>query len=59
MTRKVTKRRKGIFIALWTTKDVKSALNRAAENETRNLANMAEYILANWLREKGYLKDAS
>jgi hypothetical protein len=37
---------------------LKSALERAASDDQRSVASMAEKILAEWLRANGYLKSA-
>jgi hypothetical protein len=34
---------------------VKEALEKAAKDDNRSTASMAEIILMQWLREKGYL----
>jgi hypothetical protein len=38
--------------------EVKAAIERAAEADSRPVASMAEKILAEWLRANGYLKSA-
>jgi hypothetical protein len=38
-----------------TTPEVKEALKRAAEDESRSQASLIEKILKDWLREHGYL----
>lgn len=40
-----------------TTLEVKDALKRAAEDESRSQASLIEKILKDWLREHGYLPD--
>jgi hypothetical protein len=37
---------------------LKSALERAASDDHRSVASMAEKILIEWLRANGYLKPA-
>jgi hypothetical protein len=34
---------------------MKSALEKAANDDHRTMASMAEKVLGDWLREKGYL----
>lgn len=34
---------------------IKEALERAAKDDNRSMASMADIILTQWLREKGYL----
>ena len=36
--------------------EIKEALARAAEADRRTVSSMAEKILADWLKERGYLK---
>lgn len=36
--------------------EIKEGLERAAQDDTRSLSSMIEKILADWLREHGYLK---
>lgn len=38
-------------------KSVREALDKAADAQSRNRANMAEYILASWLRDNHFLHD--
>jgi hypothetical protein len=38
-----------------TSLEVKEALKRAAEEESRSQASLIEKILRDWLREHGYL----
>lgn len=37
---------------------VKEALERAAKDDARSMSSMAEKILTDWLRERGYLPSA-
>lgn len=36
--------------------ETKEALARAARDDRRSMASLADKILTDWLREKGYLK---
>jgi len=36
--------------------DIKAALERAAEDDHRSMASLIEKILAEWLRDQGYLE---
>ena len=36
--------------------DVKSALEKAADDDTRSVSSLALKIIAEWLKAKGYLK---
>jgi hypothetical protein len=38
--------------------EIKEALQRAAEDDVRSVSSMAEKILTDWLREKGYIGGA-
>jgi hypothetical protein len=35
--------------------EIKEALQRAAQDDVRSVSSMAEKILTDWLREKGYV----
>ena len=35
--------------------EVKSALEKAARDDTRSVSSMVEKVLTDWLRSKGYL----
>lgn len=35
--------------------ETKAALDRAAKDEIRSTASLVEWVLVNWLRERGYL----
>jgi hypothetical protein len=39
------------------SRDVKEALEEAARDDRRSVAELVEKVLADWLTEKGYLKE--
>jgi hypothetical protein len=39
-------------------RDVKQALQDAANRENRSMSNLALVVLSDWLRERGYLVEA-
>jgi hypothetical protein len=39
------------------SRDVKKALEEAARDDRRSVAGLVEKVLADWLTEKGYLKE--
>jgi hypothetical protein len=43
-------------LGLRVSPDIKAALIKAAEDERRSMASLAEKILADWLKANGYLK---
>ena len=43
-------------LGLRITPTLKAALEKAAEDDRRSVASMAEMILAEWLEGRGYLK---
>jgi hypothetical protein len=43
-------------ISLRVTPGIKKALERAARADQRTIAVFVEVVLAEWLREKGYLR---
>lgn len=44
-------------LGLRITPTLKAALERAANDENRSVASMAEVILTEWLQGRGYLND--
>jgi hypothetical protein len=45
-------------LSIRVSPEVKDAIERAAEADSRPVASMAEKILVEWLRAHGYLKPA-
>ena len=43
-------------LGLRVTPSLKSALERAAKDDRRSMASMAELIITDWLENKGYLE---
>jgi hypothetical protein len=46
-------------ISVRVTAEVKAAAEKAATADSRSVASLVEKILAEWLREKGYLAKVS
>lgn len=43
-------------LGLRVTPSLKSAIEKAAKDDRRSMASMAELILTDWLENKGYLE---
>jgi hypothetical protein len=47
------------YIGFRTTDEIKSVLQKLAEDGYRTLSQQCEMIIKQWLRQHGYLKDPS
>lgn len=47
--------KKSAAVGIRIETEIKEALARAAEDDRRTVSSLIEKILADWLREKGYL----
>jgi hypothetical protein len=45
-------------ISVRVTAEIKAAAEKAATADSRSVASLVEKVLAEWLREKGYLQTA-
>jgi hypothetical protein len=50
------KETRNVPLGLRVFPSLKEALEKAAKDDVRTTASMAEFILTSWLRDKGYLK---